>query len=183
MSVLVAMALVAMCVAVRLVVDAGALPYNFAAIASAALFAGYIMRSRKLALAVPVVALVISNAMLGGYDWVVMMFVFAALVLPVAIGRWIDRRGTRGVALAAWLGVSAFASSVVFFAMTNGAVWAFTPWYETTLSGLARCYIAGLPFFKWTLASNMVFTTAFFGAAALVPMLQSNMRPVELPAR
>lgn len=169
-------ALVALSVIVRLAVDGGMLPYNFAAVGAAAMFAGFMLRSRAWALAVPVLAMLVSNALIGGYSLGVMVLVYAALVLPVFLGRWIVRRESKGVALAAWLGGGSVVSALAFYILTNGAVWAFTPWYETTLSGLIRCYVAALPFFKWTLASNLLFTGLFFGAWALVS--QASRVPV-----
>ena len=55
---------------------------NFTPVAASALFAGAVLRSRALALAVPVAAMLATDAVLGGYDWRVMGVVYAALALP-----------------------------------------------------------------------------------------------------
>src|SRR5882757_9970646 len=79
---LLALALVALCVAVRL------LPHvsNFSPVAATALFAGAMLGRRSLALMVPVAAMLIGDLVLGLYDWRVMAVVYAALALPALIG-------------------------------------------------------------------------------------------------
>src|SRR6185369_5307543 len=68
---LLALALIGLCVAMRL------LPHvsNFSPVAAAALFAGAMLGRRSLALAVPVVAMLIGDLVLGLYDWRVMAVV------------------------------------------------------------------------------------------------------------
>jgi hypothetical protein len=53
--------------------------------------------------------------------------------------------------------------SLIFFFVTNFAVWAFTPWYEKTISGLIECFMMGLPFFKNTLRGDLFYAGIFFG--------------------
>ena len=59
-------------------------------------------------------------------------------------------------------------SSLAFFLGTNFAHWAVTGQYPISLSGLSACYLAALPFLKYTLAGDLVFSGVLFGAAALV---------------
>jgi hypothetical protein len=42
-------------------------------------------------------------------------------------------------------------------------VWAFTPWYTKTLSGILQCYLMALPFLKNTLMSGLFYAVLFFG--------------------
>jgi hypothetical protein len=44
-------------------------------------------------------------------------------------------------------------------------VWRDT--YPKTLNGLMACYVAGLPFFRNGVASDLLFTAAFFGIGYL----------------
>jgi hypothetical protein len=149
-----AMGLVALDVVARLAPHAP----NFTPVAASALFAGAVLRSRTLALAVPLAAMVISDLVLGWHDWRVMGVVYAALALPALLGMW-------GRARAAIVLVPlALSSSLLFFATTNFAVWAFSGMYAHDLHGLMHCYVAALPFLQNTVIGDMFWTTLLFSA-------------------
>jgi hypothetical protein len=130
---------------------------NFTPIAASALFAGAVLRSRALALTIPLAAMLASDLVLGGYHWRVMGVVYAALALPALLGRW--GRARNAIVLAPL----ALACSLIFFATTNFAVWAFSGMYAHDLAGLVRCYIAALPFLQNTIIGDMFWTTLLFG--------------------
>jgi len=148
-----AMGLVGLDVVARLMPHAP----NFTPIAASALFAGAVLRSRTLALAVPVASMLASDFILDGYDWRVMGVVYAALALPALLGRW---GRTRSAIVLAPLALS---SSLIFFATTNFAVWAFSGMYTHDLAGLVHCYVAALPFLQNTVIGDMFWTTLLFG--------------------
>jgi hypothetical protein len=54
-------------------------------------------------------------------------------------------------------------TSVSFFLVSNFSVWTTWDMYPKTLSGLASCYIAGLPFFHNALTSELCFSLLLFG--------------------
>lgn len=56
---------------------------NFAPVAGLALFAGYYLRSWRLAVLVPWAIMLISDQFLGGYDWKLQLVVYSLLALPV----------------------------------------------------------------------------------------------------
>src|SRR5882757_4761137 len=58
---------------------------NFTPIAASALFAGAVL-GRPLALAVPLAAMALSDCVIGFDDWRVMLFVYAGLTMPAALG-------------------------------------------------------------------------------------------------
>jgi hypothetical protein len=66
---------------------------NVTPIAASAVFAGMAFRSRALALAVPIAALLLSDLVVGSYDWRIMGVVYAALALPALAARWGRARG------------------------------------------------------------------------------------------
>ena len=67
---------------------------------------------------------------------------------------------------------AALTCSVSFFLISNFAVWAAWPqMYPRTLSGLMSSYVAGLPFFRGTLESDMFFTIAMFGTPVFLHAL------------
>src|SRR5581483_1749450 len=83
----------------------------------------------------------------------------------------------RNASVPALAGAS-LAASVSFFLVSNFAVWAVWPTYGHTLNGLWLCYAAGLPFFRNTVLSDLVFTAVMFG----LPALATAMRPARQTA-
>src|SRR5215510_9947044 len=150
-----AMSLVGLDVVARLAPHAP----NVTPIAASALFAGMVLRSRALALAVPLSALLVSDLVVGSYDWRITMVVYAALALPALLARW--GRAWRPVVVLAPLVLS---SSLLFFTTTNFAVWAFSGMYAHDLHGLVHCYAAALPFLQNTVIGDMFWATLLFGS-------------------
>jgi hypothetical protein len=149
-----ALALIALDVASRVLPHAPSLT----PVAASALFAGVILRSKILALAVPVAAMALSDLVLGAYDWRIMAVVYAAFALPALLGIWARSRG-RAIVVVALVPTT----SLVFFAASNFAVWAFSGMYPLTAQGLVACYIAALPFLENTLLGDMLWSAALFG--------------------
>ena len=57
----------------------------------------------------------------------------------------------------------ALGASVLFFIISNFAVWLSDPDYPLTWGGLLLCYEMAIPFFRGTLASDLLYSAAFFG--------------------
>jgi hypothetical protein len=152
---LLALALIALCVAARL------LPHvqNFSPVAAAALFAGAVMGRRTLAVLMPLAAMLIGDLVLGFYHWQVMATVYAALAVPALIGMIGRRHGLWLTAIGGAIG-----SALIFFATTNFAVWAFSGMYSLDGAGLLQCYIAGLPYLKYTVVGDLLWSVALFAS-------------------
>ena len=59
--------------------------------------------------------------------------------------------------------VTAAASSLSFFLVSNFAVWAaWSDMYPKTVAGLMTCYAVGIPYFRRALAGDVLFTAAMF---------------------
>lgn len=162
------MVLIGVAVLIALGVVGRLIPHwpNFTPVVAIAVFAAYVFRGGPLAWIVPVAVMAISNAVIGGYEWGVMAGVYAALLLAVAIGRI----SFRGGASLFTVGAASLASAVVFFLVTNFAVWAFGAHgttYAMTPAGLLACYTAALPFFKYLLAGTAFWAVVLFGGHAL----------------
>lgn len=56
-----------------------------------------------------------------------------------------------------------FVGAVLFFLVTNFGVWAFFTTFAKTWPGLMECYAAGLPYFRATLASDVIYAVVLFG--------------------
>lgn len=70
---------------------------------------------------------------------------------------------------------AAVTSSVSFFLISNAATWAAWDMYPHNFSGLMMSYAAGVPFFRGTAASDLFFSLAMFGTAALVHHVSETM--------
>ena len=149
-------------------------PPNFAPIAAIALFGG-VYFSRKIAFILPITAMIISDIFIGYYEFSLMAFVYGSFLLCVVLGFWLKKHKK-------WytVGGSAILSAILFFLITNFAVWAFTPWYTKTIFGLIQCYLMALPFFKNTLLGDLFYVTAFFGTYEMVEVwIRKKFRIIE----
>ena len=164
---LLALALIGLCVAMRLLPQVS----NFSPVAAAALFAGAVLGRRWLALLVPIAAMLIGDLALGFYDGRVMAVVYAALALPALIGMMARNGRPWFIAIG-----GALTASLIFYLTTNLAVWAFGGQYKFDMAGLIQCYIAALPFLKYTVAGDLFWSVALFGGALL---LRAQSRPAK----
>lgn len=143
-------------------------PPNFTPIAAIALFGGAYFSDKKAAFVVPLVAMYVSDLALGflvydfGWFHATMPFVYASFALIVSLGfRLREQRSVDRII------VAAFASSVLFFLITNFGVWVAGSLYPRTIEGLVTCYVAAIPFFQNTLLSNALYTALLFGGFSL----------------
>jgi hypothetical protein len=149
---------------VGLVAAARILPHlpNFNPVVAAALFAGATLNRRWLALAVPALGLAIS-------DLVLTVVVYAALMLPALIGIYARRFRTSRM-----FAPAVISSSLVFFAASNLAVWAFSGMYSLDMAGLAACFVAALPFLQYSIAGDLAWGAVLFGGAWLVQQVAAR---------
>ena len=150
-------------------------PPNFTPVAAAALFAGFFFTRRPMAMLVPLGILAVSDLFLGTYQWPVMLTVYGAFLFPLVFAPRLKARLT-----ALRVGGFALCGAVFFFLSTNLAVWLFAAWYPKTPAGLLQCYVAALPFLKYKLLGDLLWSGAIFGSYAVVRQLQSsNLTRVE----
>jgi hypothetical protein len=134
---------------------------NFTPIGALALFAGAHFTNRWLALSIPLAALLFSDLLLGFHD--MMVPVYISFVLVVLIGGLL-RNNVKIVSV----GGGAIAGSLVFFVLTNLAVWLSGTMYPTTVQGLVQCYVAAIPFFHMTLLGDLFYSGVLFGGFYLI---------------
>lgn len=140
-------------------------PPNFAPVAAMALFGGVYFSNKKLGLALPILAMLISDIFIGFYYPLLMLSVYGSFLLCGILGIWLRKEKKWYTVLG-----SSLSSSALFFIITNFGVWAFTPWYPKTLLGLADSYIMAIPFFKNTLLGDLFYVTILFGAYEMVSL-------------
>jgi hypothetical protein len=144
-------------------------PANFAPIGGMALFGAAYYSRRYWAFVVPIVSMWISDLILNNlvysqyfdsFVWFYSgsLFNIGAFVLITLFG-FFTLRQVRPVNLA----LSALGASVIFFVVSNFGVWLSAGMYPHTFDGLVSCYVAGIPFFRNTIAGDFVYTTILFG--------------------
>lgn len=136
-------------------------PPNFAPIAAISLFSGFYFR--RYFILIPIFIMLISDWFIGFYDWKLMAVVYSSFILVSFIG--VLMRKKRSVLI---LIGSSLAGSVLFYVLTNLAVWAFSPWYSHNFQGLSECYLVAVPFFKNTLAGDLFYSSVIFGCYELL---------------
>lgn len=137
-------------------------PPNFAPIAAIALFGGVYL-TKKYFWIVPLLALFVGDYFIGSYDTRLMVAVYGSFGIISLIGLWLRNHRSPGMIIS-----SALVGSLLFYLITNFAVWAFSPWYPKDISGLMFSYTLALPFFKNTILGDLFYVSLFFGVYELV---------------
>ncbi len=147
-------------------------PWNFTPMTAMALFGAAFLADKRLALFTPMAGLFVSDLGIellyrlglmptwGIYAgmWVQYLALFCITLMGL---KFLRRRKVFAIA------GTTLAGSVFFFVVTNFGVWAFGKGYSPTLTGLAACYLAGIPFFGNTILGDAFFSTVLFASFAL----------------
>jgi len=154
--------LIAFIVLFRVLRDAGFISFapNVSPVAAVALFGG-ILFPRKFAVVLPLVAMAIADSLIGFYSLPVMISVYGSFALIALLGT--VKKFTASFATTI---ITSFSGAVLFYLITNAAVWLFSTMYAPTLSGLIQSYIMGLPFLRFTLFGDLLFISLLYGVYA-----------------
>lgn len=134
-------------------------PYNFVPVGALALFSGVYVRS-KWGVIIPVVVMAVTDVFVGWHTLV--LFTWGSYVAAGMIGWWVRQRPNALKVLA-----GSVSGSVVFYLVTNFAVWAFTPLYQKTWAGLVQSYVMAIPFYRNTFLGDLFYVSVFFGLYAM----------------
>ena len=145
-------------------------PANVTPILAIALF-GSVYLQRKSALIIPLIALLVSDYFIGFYEWPVMISVYLSYGLIILIGFYIKKHKSIPTLTGGTL-----LGSILFYLVTNFAVWAFYPFYPSTAEGLLTSYVAAIPFFRNALIGNIFYVTVLFGAYEAFLYLRNKYR-------
>ena len=150
-------------------------PPNFSPVEAIALFGGAYFAARRWAMIVPLIAMMVSDFALGVikggtyldyFAGAHFLTVYACIVLCTVLGFGLRRRVTAARVLA-----YSIAGSVLFFLVTNFAVWATASPLDISPActiGLGACYAAAVPFFQWTMFGTLFYGAVLFGGFALL---------------
>lgn len=160
-------------------------PPNFSPVEAVALFGGAYFASRAWALAVPLLAMFLSDLALGLANGGIYFEYFAsahfaAIYLCIALSTVLGFGLRNRVTGARVLGYS-LAGSLLFFLASNLAVWATAvPGHGACSTGLLPCYVAGVPFFQWTVLGTLFYSALLFGGFALLRRQLPRLAPQPL---
>ena len=130
---------------------------NFSPVAAIALFGAANFKNRIFGFAVPMLVMFASDCVIGFHN--TMFFTYGSFALIAFLGMTVLRNhvSTKRVAL------SAVASSLIFFIISNFGVWMMGG-YAKSFAGLELCYWNAIPFFGNTLGGDLFFSAVLFGA-------------------
>ena len=92
-----------------------------------------------------------------------MIAVYISFALVVGIGMLLRSRVKVGSVLLATV-----SASLLFFIITNFAVWLGSPFYPQNMAGLIESYTLAIPFLNNGILGDLFFSTVFFGGFYLV---------------
>jgi len=152
-------------------------PYGFAPQIAMAIFGGAIIKDKKYAFLLPLLAMFVSDGLYqllyingigmipGFYEGQVLNYIlFAGLTV---FGFFIKNFNVKRIALAA------ISAPTAYFLISNFLVWISSSplaglQRPKTFDGLLLCLSDGLPFYPWSVASTLVFSAIFFGSYYLL---------------
>lgn len=136
-------------------------PANFAPVSAVILLAS-VYFNRKTAWLIGLIGMVLSDLVLGFYDFRIMFSVYISLTLVVWLSRMIEKEKWSSIMAVSLMG------SLGFYLITNAAVWYFTPAYPKDFAGLSLAYYLGLPFLRNTIAGDWFYAIVLFGLVKVV---------------
>lgn len=134
---------------------------NFTPIAAIALMGGAFYSDKRMAFVIPFLAMLLSDIILGFHN--TMWGVYLAFGIIVFIG-FALRNNLKIHSLV----IASLTSSVLFFIITNFAVWFGSSFYSQDIAGLLYCYEMAIPFFANTLMGDAFYITVLFGVLYLL---------------
>lgn len=149
-------------------------PPNFTPIGAMALFGAARFRDWRVGFLAPLAVLTLSQFAIRSF-YLFPVIVLAFMVIS-CIGLFLRRRS--GVLT---VSVAVLSGSVIFFLVTNFAVWA-AGGYPRTPGGLMLCYTAGIPFFWNTLGGDALYAAILFGGLAVAEKKFSALREAQTAA-
>lgn len=135
-------------------------PPNFTPIFAMALFGGAYLSKKKMAFILPLAAMLISDLFIGFHS--LMLVVYGAIAIITALGFLLKNRVRPSTVIGASL-----LGSLIFYLISNFAVWAMFDTYPHTIIGLGTSYVAAIPFFKNSLISGLFYSALMFGSFEL----------------
>lgn len=129
---------------------------NITAVGASAFWAAYAWPNRKFSWALPLLAVILTDAILGFHDQI--LWVYGSILFTSIVIQTVGMKFSPGLLLKGSL-----FSSLVFFLVTNFGVWFSGSLYSAGIKGLMNSYIAGAPY-----ALNDFIGTLLYGSIGLL---------------
>lgn len=150
---------------------------NFTPVAALALFGAATFDRKWLGLVAPLAAMLLSDALIGFHSAMGAVYISFALTWLLGVYALSNRPSASRIAAVS------VASSVLFFLITNFAVWyGASSFYPQTVPGLLACYAGGLAFYNSQsfglngLMGDLFFTGLLFGGYTLLQLRFPKLR-------
>lgn len=127
---------------------------NFTPIFGIAVFSGAKFKGKAIFI-IPILSMFLSDIVIGFHN--TMLFVYTGVIVSTLIGYLINKRQNFKTITSALL-----FSSLVFYLITNFGVWLEGTMYEKTLNGLMESYVMGIPFFRNSVLSDLMYGLSLF---------------------
>ncbi len=160
---------------------------NFSPLAAIGMFGAAHFSRKWLALFMPILAtwlsdLFINNVIYGSYQtsftWFYEGFYwqYGSYILIAVMALFVFKK----ISIPRVLGMSLMAT-VLFFLISNLGSWFSLPQlYSRDFNGIMACYVAGIPFIKGTLYSDLVYSIILFGTYYLLQKKFSVLKPAHI---
>lgn len=125
---------------------------NFTALGGITLVSA-IYLPRKTAISITFIAMAFSDFIIGFYHWPIMLSVYLSFFLTIFIGASIKKSKMYSKIFGGTI-----LCALLFFLITNGAVWFFGTLYSHNFQGLIESYYMALPFLKNSLLGDLGYT-------------------------
>lgn len=144
---------------------------NFNPLGAVALMGGILFGRNIWAFIIPIGALLLGDVLLGLSSPTyaeylfssTFFFVYASFVLIIGLGITLAKKPNATKVLGGSL-----AAAVLFFLVSNAGAWITLNIYAKDFSGLLAAYEAGIPFFRSTLVSQVLFSLGIYVVYSLV---------------
>jgi hypothetical protein len=157
-------------------------PDNFSPIIGMAIFAGAVIKDRRLAFALPIFAMFLSDVLFevfniapGFWGWGQLVgYGILALITVIAFSM-------KKISVLSVAGYS-IGASLLFFFLSNSAFFVFDNpiynLYPQNFSGYIASLVGGVPFLKTGIIADLVYSTVLFGTYYLVQNYAVNKKAV-----
>ncbi len=129
--------------------------WNMTAVGGVALFAGAYISKKQISILILLIGMLISDSILGFHNQIVA--VYLAYVAVAVLGFLLSPSSPRSKII-----LFSFFSAILFFLITNFAVWYGGFMYPQTAEGLMQSYMMGLPFFRNQLIGDLISSIVLF---------------------
>lgn len=148
---------------------------NFAPIVAVTLFAGYLFNDYKKGLILAVLASFIGDIVISYIHQYSLfhdtfVFVYGSYALIAFLGTKMSANKFSWGKLATY----GLVSSLLFFVITNLGVFLMSNLYSKDLSGLVNCFVAAIPFYKYSFISDLLYIPVIFSVHQYINSLSNS---------